>query len=171
MRSTAGSRGLVLLFVAVLAAGCGTASTPAPSPLASGGPAGTAPAPAAATPSTSAAAAATPTPTPAYADTLRIGVNVGLYRGWQPATEYGTFPALTFGRLVYGSLYGSDGRGNAIPDLADGPCFVPGSDGAVIRCRLVETTFHDGTPLTADDVVYTYQVMNHPVLDRLVHLQ
>jgi ABC-type transport system substrate-binding protein len=41
---------------------------------------------------------------------------------------------------------------------------VPGSDGAVIRCRLVETTFHDGTPLTADDVVYTYQVMNHPVL-------
>jgi ABC-type transport system substrate-binding protein len=81
--------------------------------------------------------------------------------------EYNSFPALTFGRLVYSSLYGHDGRGNAIPDLADGPCFVPGSDGAVIRCRLVETTFHDGTPLTAADVVYTYQVMNHPVLDNM----
>jgi ABC-type transport system substrate-binding protein len=163
MRSATSARLLVPLLAALLA-GCGTTSTPAPSPLASGGPAGTAPAPAAATPSTSAAAAGTPTPTPTYADTLRIGVNLGLYRGWM-TIEYSSFPALTFGRLVYSSLYGYDGRGNAIPDLADGPCFVPGSDGAVIRCRLVETTFHDGTPLTADDVVYTYQVMNHPVLD------
>ena len=160
MRSTVGARYLVLLFTVLLAAGCGTAATPAPSPLASVAPAGS-------TPAATAAQGLAPTPTPAaspaYADTLRIGVNVGLYRGWMEQIEYNSFPALTFGRLVYSSLYSYDGRGNAIPDLADGPCFVPGSDGAVIRCRLVETTFHDGTPLTADDVVYTYQVMNHPV--------
>jgi ABC-type transport system substrate-binding protein len=168
-RSTMRARCLVPLLATVMAAGCGTASTPAASTSVSGTPAGTVPVGTAA----QALNAPTPTPTPsasptpAYADTLRIGVNVGLYRGWMVVIEYNSFPALTFGRLVYGSLYGSDGRGNAIPDLADGPCFVPGSDGAVIRCRLVETTFHDGTPLTADDVVYTYQVMNHPVLDNL----
>jgi ABC-type transport system substrate-binding protein len=73
-------------------------------------------------------------------------------------------PALTFGRLVYSGLYRFDGRDNAVPDLADGPCFVPGADGRIIRCHLVETTFHDGTPLTAADVAYSYQVFASPVL-------
>ncbi len=166
MRAMRAARGLVLLLVVVLAAGCGSTSTPAPSASASGASAATAPSATAGqalatAPSPTATQAVGPSPV-AYADTLRIGVNVALYRGWMVDTEF-AFPALTFGRLVYGSLYGYDGRGNAVPDLADGPCFVPGSDGAVIRCRLVETTFHDGTPLTADDVVSTYQVMNHPV--------
>ena len=66
---------------------------------------------------------------------------------------------------MYSGLYRYDGRDNAVPDLADGPCFVPGADGKVIRCRLIETTFQDGTPLTADDVAYTYQVFQRAVMD------
>jgi len=156
-----GAPKIAAILVAVLLSGCSSVpqTSPTAAPVASPSAASTARA--TATPT----AAPTSSPAPAHGDTLRIGVNVGLYRGWTVQIEYNSFPAFTFGRLVYSSLYSYDGRGNAIPDLADGPCFVPGSDGAVIRCRLVETTFHDGTPLTADDVVYTYQVMNHPVLD------
>jgi len=115
------------------------------------------------------AASPTPAPTPGptapvYADTLRVGVELGMSRLWQPAIELNRVPMLTFGRLVYSGLYRYDGRDDAIPDLADGPCFVPGADGRVIRCRLVETTFHDGTPLTADDVAYSYEVFARPVL-------
>jgi ABC-type transport system substrate-binding protein len=29
----------------------------------------------------------------------------------------------------------------------------------VIRCRLIATTFHDGSPLTADDVSYSYEIV------------
>jgi ABC-type transport system substrate-binding protein len=168
IRSPVGARYLVLLFTALLAAGCGTASTPAPSPPASVGPGGTTPAATAAQGLVTTARAPTPTPaatpSPAYADTLRIGVDLGIARRWQPAIELNRVPVLTFGRLVYSGLYRYDGRDDVIPDLADGPCFVPGADGTVIRCRLVETTFHDGTPLTADDVAYTYQVFARPVL-------
>jgi ABC-type transport system substrate-binding protein len=143
--------GASLAAAAVLAllAGC-TSATVSPS---GSGPAGSAAAP-----------MSTATPA-ARSDTLRIGVDVGLWRGWQPATELWGVPALTFGRLVYSGLYRFDAHDNAIPDLADGPCFVPGADGKVIRCRLVETTFQDGTPLTADDVAYTYQVFQRPVMD------
>ena len=48
-----------------------------------------------------------------------------------------------------------------VPDLADGTCEPRGADGTVIRCRLVDATFHDGTPVTAEDVAYTYQVFQH----------
>lgn len=136
---------------------CGSAIT---SPPASG-PAGSTPPAATGTPATPA-----PTPTPAYADTLRIGhageFALMLARGWQGGELMGV-PSLTFGELVYSGLYRYDGKDNAVPDLADGDCFVPGSDSRVLRCRLVETTFHDGSPLTADDVASTYQVFMRPI--------
>jgi ABC-type transport system substrate-binding protein len=151
MRPTMRARCLVLLLATLLAAGCGTQVTPPASPLSS--------------PPATAAPTPTPTPTPAHADTLRIGVDVGLSRGWLVAIDESGVPELTFGRLVYSGLYRYDGRDNAIPDLADGPCFVPGADGNVIRCHLIETAFQDGTPLTADDVAYTYQVFQRPVMN------
>jgi ABC-type transport system substrate-binding protein len=58
---------------------------------------------------------------------------------------------------VNSALYRYDARWDAVPDLADGPC-RPQGDGTVIRCRLIETTFQDGTPVTADDVAYTFQL-------------
>jgi len=103
------------------------------------------------------------TPTPAaYADTLRVGWS------WEPRWNYrgldlnAVSSFLSFRLLVYSRLYRYDANYSAIPDLADGPCFVPGADARVIRCRIVATTFHDGTPLTADDVAYTYRLFALP---------
>jgi ABC-type transport system substrate-binding protein len=63
--------------------------------------------------------------------------------------------------VVYSALYRYDAAFSAVPDLADGPC-LPQGDGTDIRCRLIETTFHDGTTLTADDVAYTYRLFSRP---------
>jgi len=65
-------------------------------------------------------------------------------------------------QLVYNGLYRYDDSLAAVPDLAAEPCDVS-ADGLTITCRLVETTFHDGTPLTAEDVAYTYELgRRHP---------
>jgi ABC-type transport system substrate-binding protein len=145
------------ILVAALAWGCSDQQTPSLSSTV----------PAASLPATPTAASA-----PAYADTLRIGgvdwghqgMEMDIFRQasggfqwWLNATVI--HPA----RLVYSALYRYDARYDAIPDLADGPC-VAQSEGLVIRCRLVETTFHDGTPLTADDVAFTYRLFMRPTI-------
>ena len=147
--------GAAAILVGALASGCGAQVTPSASMT--GTPSAATVTPTSATP--------TPSTSPAYADTLRIGLDLGWSRGWLVGAETVGVPVLTFGRLVYSGLYRFDGRDNAIPDLADGPCFVPGADPMVIRCPLIETTFQDGTPLTADDVAYTYQVFQRPVMN------
>ena len=145
------------LLVASLAWGCGTQ----PSPSA----AATSPS---ALPATLIPEAPTPSLTPAYADTLRIGgidVNSGFavqFWWFRQASLWQTDPwvwsdAIGLGGLVYSALYRWNPRYDPVPDLADGPC-VPQADPKVIRCRLIETTFQDGTPLTADDVAYTYEI-------------
>jgi ABC-type transport system substrate-binding protein len=141
--------GATAILVAGLVASCGSAPTPSPS----------------AAPPTS------PTPAPSAtqvtnADTLRVGWNAGPSTDEMPAYSIRDFRGLLLGfpstsislsYLLYSALYRYDAHYNAIPDLADGPC-MPRGDGTVIRCRIVETTFHDGTPLTADDVAYSYQL-------------
>ena len=140
----------VALLVAGLATGCGPAPTPsvAPSPTAS--------------PVATAAAA------PTYADTLRIGfvrgraeaVFLSLWvvpAGFRQASV-GAYPYyISPSRAVNSALYRFDAGYDVVPELADGPC-EPRGDGTVIRCALVETTFHDGTPVTADDVAFAYRV-------------
>jgi peptide/nickel transport system substrate-binding protein len=70
----------------------------------------------------------------------------------------GAYPYyLSPSRAVNSALYRFDAGYDVAPDLADGPC-EPRGDGTVIRCALVETTFHDGTPVTADDVAFVYRV-------------
>ena len=65
-------------------------------------------------------------------------------------------------QLVYNSLYRYDDSLAPVPDLAAEPCEVA-VDQLLITCRLVETSFHDGTPLTADDVAYTFELgRRHP---------
>ena len=118
------------------------------------------------------AAALTPSPAPAYADTLRVGYwNPGLLGG-TTNTPYayvyrglarGILPSLTFVNVVYNSLYRYDAHFGTVPDLADGPC-VPQADPTVIRCRIIETTFHDGSSLTADDVAYTFELLSQETL-------
>jgi ABC-type transport system substrate-binding protein len=63
-------------------------------------------------------------------------------------------------QLVHSGLYRYDDSLAPVPNLAAEPCDVS-ADLLAITCRLVETTFHDGTPLTADDVVYTYELGRH----------
>jgi ABC-type transport system substrate-binding protein len=104
-------------------------------------------------------------PSSAYADTLRIGWNPGIngsdipfaWFGFRDATSALVPSQITVGGAIFSGLYRYDATWGAVPDLADGPC-LPQGDGRVIRCRLIATTFHDGTPLTADDVAFTYQL-------------
>jgi len=78
--------------------------------------------------------------------------------GFRPVSSRPELPT----QLVYDGLYRYDDSLAAVPDLAAEPCDVS-ADGLTITCRLVETTFHDGTPLTADDVAYTYELgRRHP---------
>ncbi len=60
-------------------------------------------------------------------------------------------------QLVYNGLYRYDELLAPVPDLAAEPCAVH-ADQVTITCDLVEATFHDGTPLTADDVAFTFEV-------------
>jgi ABC-type transport system substrate-binding protein len=141
--------GATAILVAGLLAGCGSPPTVSPS----------------AAPTSSPTPVATATPV-AFADTLRVGWNGGPptdqttayairgFRGWLLSTATTT---ISLPSLLYSALYRYDAHYNAIPDLADGPC-APQGDGTVIRCRIVETTFHDGTPLTVDDVANSYRV-------------
>jgi len=62
------------------------------------------------------------------------------------------------GQFVYSGVYRSDETQSPVPDLAEAPCAVS-EDLLAITCSLREASFHDGTPLTADDVAFTYQLL------------
>jgi ABC-type transport system substrate-binding protein len=59
--------------------------------------------------------------------------------------------------MLYQGLYRYDEHFAPVPDLAAKPCDVS-SDLVTITCQLAESTFSDGSPATADDVVFTYQL-------------
>jgi ABC-type transport system substrate-binding protein len=140
-RQQAGTAGLVLVVMALFIAGT--------SPMA--------------------AAAPSASPTPAREDTLTIGWNCNSNGAVHPCTTPGyrtgfsdtSSGVITPGNVIYSSLYRFDATMAAVPDLADGPC-LPQGDGSVIRCRLVETTFHDGTPVTTDDVAFSFDLQKPP---------
>ena len=54
-------------------------------------------------------------------------------------------------------LYGYDATLTPVPDLAADLCEVS-EDDLVWTCTLVDATFHNGDPVTAQDVVFTYQI-------------
>jgi ABC-type transport system substrate-binding protein len=60
-------------------------------------------------------------------------------------------------RLVKSGLFRLDADLRAQPDLASGPC-VHSDDLLTLDCPLRAATFHDGTPFTADDVVFTMKL-------------
>ena len=100
-----------------------------------------------------------PNPTPRYADTLRIAGPVNRALGMSNVS-FG-FP-LAPATLVYNALYRWDSTFGVLPDLADGPCAIS-DDGTVVRCHLIDAMFQDGTPVTADDVVYSYLLQKSPL--------
>ncbi|MFN2483721.1 MAG: peptide ABC transporter substrate-binding protein [Candidatus Limnocylindria bacterium] len=60
-------------------------------------------------------------------------------------------------QLVYNALYRYDDTLSPVPDLAAEPCDIA-ADQVTITCQLVEASFHDGTPVTADDVAFSYEL-------------
>jgi len=61
-------------------------------------------------------------------------------------------------RFVYSGVYRWDDSLSPVPDLAAEMCEIS-SDLLVVTCVLRDATFHDGTPVTADDVAFTYQLL------------
>jgi len=142
------------VLLACMLSGCGSQQTVTPGPPTS---------------PVSTHVAPTASPAHAHADTLRFGFVPGVHvapgmtapSDFRQATGGITIAQVTLSTLVSGTLYRFDARYGVVPDLADGPC-QPQGDGSIVRCHLVATTFHDGSPLTADDVAYTYGVWLRP---------
>jgi peptide/nickel transport system substrate-binding protein len=64
-------------------------------------------------------------------------------------------------RLVYSSLFKYDGQGNLIPDLAKK--YTLSQDGLTYDIFLKSNIFwHDGEPLTANDVIFTIKTIQNP---------
>ena len=64
--------------------------------------------------------------------------------------------AYTIFELVYDSMYDLNLDGTFSLNLAESA--TPSEDGLVWTFKLRETNFHDGTPLTAEDVVFSYNL-------------
>ncbi len=68
-------------------------------------------------------------------------------------------------KLVYSGLYRLDAGGDVIPDLADGMPQVS-EDGQDYTVKMKSNAqWHDGTPVTADDVVFTIQTLQNPAFN------
>lgn len=64
-------------------------------------------------------------------------------------------------RMVHAAMYRHDASLAPVPDLAAEPCDV-GDDLVTISCVVRSATFHDGSPVTADDVAFTYELAKSP---------
>jgi ABC-type transport system substrate-binding protein len=109
-------------------------------------------------------------PSPRSAAKIVVGVHVGddavgVLGGFAPS-DMPLFPALANGhwwdhavrRFVYSGVYRIDDAGEPVEDLAAAPCTWT-EDLLIITCKLRDAQFHDGVPLTADDVAFTFQLM------------
>ncbi|SCL34894.1 peptide/nickel transport system substrate-binding protein [Micromonospora nigra] len=108
------------------------------------------------------AACSTPAGPPgaATADTIVVAT-AGEPDTLNPVLNYGVDGA----SLIFDGLVARDQRNQLVPALArELPTVAP--DGRTVTARLREgVLFHDGTPLTARDVVFTYQAVLDPKVD------
>jgi ABC-type transport system substrate-binding protein len=104
------------------------------------------------------------------ADRIVVGVHIGddalgALTGFAPS-DMPLFPALANGvwwdhvvrRFVYSGVYRLDDAGEPVEDLAAAPCTWT-EDRLTIACRLRDARFHDGAPVTADDVAFTFELL------------
>lgn len=93
--------------------------------------------------------------------TLRLGFSSDSVRELDPAQSHaGTVAAHLIANLFSG-LVQFDENFDLVPDLAESWAVSP--DGAEYRFRLRDgLTFHNGDPLVAEDVVYTYERTRNP---------
>jgi ABC-type transport system substrate-binding protein len=92
---------------------------------------------------------------PFFANPLPTGVGPLSNANFQETRPYADPGTLV--HLVSSALYKFDDHLVPVPDLAATACDI-GADGLTFTCRLVDTTFHDGSPLTAEDVAFTYRL-------------
>ena len=127
----------IVASVAIVAAACGGA-TPSSAPPASSG----------AAPSTAPASAA------AAEQTLRYAIDADVSGGLTNAAD--NVPAAQANIFLYNALYGYDASLTPVPGLASKLADIS-SDGKVWTVTLkAGVKFHDGTDLTADDVVQSF---------------
>lgn len=133
-------RALLATLLSIVVVAC--ASTPEPSRAPSAGPT-TTPSP-------------QPTPSPPPEQTLTVAIDGGLVGGLSnSADNLATARAADF---LYDGLYGYDERLRPVPVLARDLATVS-ADGLTWTLELRDgVTFHDGSALTADDVVQTYEL-------------
>lgn len=63
-------------------------------------------------------------------------------------------------RLVFSRLFSRDANGEAIGDLAES--YEVSADGKTYTIHLKEALWHNGDPLTADDVIMTFNLIRNP---------
>jgi peptide/nickel transport system substrate-binding protein len=146
------------LWVLVLVALLATACTPAAAPAEPAAPA--APAAGAATPAAE-EEAAVPEPAQAGEKVVRVDTSTGKGTHFNPVylvgtgSQYHTFP------WIWMSLTMADANGQQIPHLAES--FEASPDASVWTFHLPENaTWSDGTPMTADDLVFSYHLRMDP---------
>ena len=125
--------------------------------LAACGPAGTSPSADGSEPPESAPASGEPTGE--FADTIVMALDAQVGNMSNANTDV---PTGRITALIYDFLYQLDDTLTPIPMLAQDLCEVS-EDEITWTCTLVEgATFHNGDPITVDDVVYSYQLAISP---------
>jgi ABC-type transport system substrate-binding protein len=148
--SEAGLRRLIVAFALVLLLATACSPTPTGTP----------------SPSASASQGAQATPTPALADTIYVAIPSGGEGNFQfgPLSNATSSVGDDYEKagvinvFLHDALYRYDEHLRPVPSLARS-C-DPSADGLIITCALIDATFQNGDPVTADDVVFTYRLMN-----------
>lgn len=96
----------------------------------------------------------TPVPTKGgiYAEAL-----IGDFKRLNPLLDLYNPPDRDVDRLIFSSLVRFDNRGLPQPDLAEN--WGVSEDGTLYNISLRQATWHDGSPVTADDVLFTIDLM------------
>jgi peptide/nickel transport system substrate-binding protein len=100
---------------------------------------------------------ATPTPVRGGAYTEAL---VGTFQRFNPILDFYNQPDRDVARLIFSGLVRFDSRGVAQGDLAEG--WGPSADGTLYNVYLrKDLKWHDGKPLTSDDVLFTIDLMRN----------
>jgi peptide/nickel transport system substrate-binding protein len=89
---------------------------------------------------------------------------VGALQRLNPILDIRNVPDRDADRLIFSGLVRFDSAGSAIPDLAEGWYIADGGTTYTVKIRQ-DAVWHDGEPVTAQDVVYTFgliQDSNYP---------
>lgn len=108
-----------------------------------------------------AACGTTPTADPSRAGDTFVLATAGEPDTLNPVLNYGADGA----SLIFDGLVSRDAENRLVPGLAAEPPTVS-PDGRTVTAKLRDgVLFHDGTPLTSADVVFTYQAVLDPKVD------